>query len=149
MPGPRPKPTRLKRLAGNPGKRPLNRNEPEPEPGIPSVPAHLDDEAKAEWGRISEELDALGLLTSVDRAALAAYCQAWSTWVESVEKLRSMGKIIKSPSGYPMVNPYVAIHNKALDHMHKYAVEFGLTPASRSRISVQPKRKKANRFEGL
>ena len=45
MPGPPPKPTKLKLLAGNPGKRPLNENEPEPEAVAPSVPAHLDDEA--------------------------------------------------------------------------------------------------------
>lgn len=110
------------------------------------MPAHLDDEAKIEWDRISQELETLGLLTSIDRAALAAYCHAWSTWVEAVEKLQSMGKIIKAPSGYPMVNPYVAIHNKALDYLHKFAVEFGLTPASRSRISVQSTRKTSNKF---
>ncbi len=47
----KPTPTRLKLLGGNPGKRPLNLDEPQPEPTLPEPPAHLSDEAKAEWGR--------------------------------------------------------------------------------------------------
>ncbi len=72
--GPAPKPTRMKVLAGNPGKRPLNRREPQPKPGLPRCPAQLSEEAKREWKRISKELDRLGLLTVLDRAALSAYC---------------------------------------------------------------------------
>lgn len=136
MAGRRPKPTALKELAGNPGKRAMNRNEPRFS-GLPTCPSHLDKQAKAEWRRISKELSAVGLLTAVDRAALAAYCQCWSRWVQAEEKIRETSLVVKSAkSGYPIQNPFVGIANTALDLMKKFLTEFGLTPASRSRLSV-------------
>lgn len=138
MAGRKPKPTALKELAGNPGHRPLNRNEPKPS-GVPKCPTHLDAAAKREWKRISAELVSLGLLTSVDRAALAAYCASWSRWIDADANVQKFGSVIKSPkSGFPIANPYVGIGNTALDLMRKFLVEFGMTPASRSRIQVAP-----------
>ena len=125
-------------LAGNPGHRALNRNEPKPG-GVPKCPPHLDKAAKQEWKRISAELVSLGLLTEVDRAALAAYCGAWSRWVAADLSVQKFGSVIKSPkSGFPIANPYVGIANTAMDQMRKFLVEFGMTPASRSRIQVTP-----------
>lgn len=136
MAGRKPKPTALKQLNGNPGKRPLNRKEPKFS-GTPTCPKHLDKAARAEWKRVSDELSATGLLTTVDRAALAAYCAAWSRWVDAETNIQKFGTVIKSPkSGFPIQNPYVGIANTALDQMRKFAVEFGMTPSSRSRISV-------------
>lgn len=65
-------------LTGNPGKRPLNANEPRPEPAIPEAPVELSPAARAEWDRLAAELAALGMLTNLDRAALAAYCGAYA-----------------------------------------------------------------------
>lgn len=136
--GRKPKPTALRKAQGNPGHRPLNKNEPQPT-GIPKCPPHLDAAAKREWKRIGAELIALGLLTSVDRAALAAYCASWSRWVHADEQVQKFGAVIKSPkSGYPVPNPYVSVGNTALDHMRKFLTEFGMTPSSRSRIQVAP-----------
>jgi P27 family predicted phage terminase small subunit len=140
MPGPPPKPTALKTLAGNPGHRPLNHAEPQPT-GVPKCPPHLDKDAKKEWKRISKELIALGLLTEVDRAALAAYCSAWSRWVAAEEHIAKLGLVVKAPSGYPINNPYVGIANVAMDQMRRFLIEFGLTPASRSRIHIDQKQK--------
>lgn len=137
MAGRRPKPTVLKELQGNPGHRPLNKREPKPT-GTPTCPSHLDKEAKKEWKRISVELTSLGLLTSVDRAALAAYCAAYSRWARAETNIQKFGDVIKTPNGFAAPNPYVTIANRALDHMRKFAIEFGLTPASRSRLQVSP-----------
>jgi P27 family predicted phage terminase small subunit len=127
----------LKTLEGNPGKRPINKNEPQPG-GFPNCPRHLSNEAKAEWKRISKELSRLGLLTSVDRAALAAYCSAYGRWVEAERGLqKSAALIVKAPSGQPIQNPFVSIINAALDQMRKFLTEFGMTPSSRSRLQVQ------------
>lgn len=127
---------------------------------MPAVPPHLSDEAKVEWGRMANELHELGLLTRLDRATLAAYCQAYSDWVDAEGKLRQFGTVIKSPvrtlvkkkkdgsettettGGYPMQSPYLAIRNKALELMHKFAVEFGLSPSSRSRVNTDGKKPK-------
>lgn len=145
MPGRRPKPTALKEIQGNPGKRPLNKNEPKPK-GTPTCPSHLDPEGKKEWRRISKELSAIGLLTSVDRAALAAYCAAYSRWAEAEQKIQQHGLVVKAPSGYPIQNPYVGIANTAMDHLRKFATEFGLTPASRTRLSVEPQKTDTDPF---
>ena len=137
MRGRKPKPTLLKVLDGNPGKRPLNEREPAPRAGIPDAPEWLDEEAKAEWGRVVPELQAMGLLSAVDRPALAAYCTAWSRWVKAEEMVRKFGPIVKSPDkGFPMKSPYLTIADQALESMRKLMVEFGLTPSSRSRIKV-------------
>ena len=77
----------------------------------------------------------LGLLTRIDRAALALYCEAWGRWVEAEEALRKYGVMIKAPSGYPVQSPYLAIANRAMDQMAKLLVEFGMSPSSRSRVT--------------
>src|SRR3990167_9530086 len=79
--GRKPKPTRLKVLEGNPGKRPLPADEPEPRMLSIECPEMLQGEARVEWERLAPELSALGLLTTVDRAGLVAYCQAWGRLV--------------------------------------------------------------------
>lgn len=136
--GPKPKPTDLKVFEGNPGKRPLNDQEPQPERAIPDCPEHLDEVARAEWERITPELDAIGMLSRNDRAALAAYCQAWSRWVQAEEAIiQTGGTVVKAPSGYPMQNPHLSIANKALEHLKSFAGHFGLTPSSRSTLKVE------------
>ena len=135
--GRKPKPTHLKLLEGNPGHRPLNRNEPKPRPTVPYCPSHLSKEAKKEWRRIVPELAAVGPITRIDRAALAMYCEAWGRWLEAEEALRKYGVMVKSPSGFPMQSPYLAVANKAMEQMRGLLTEFGMSPASRTRISVQ------------
>lgn len=136
MRGRRPKPTRLKVLTGNPGKRPLNADEPKPEAAIPDAPAELSPAARAEWDRLAAELGALGMLTRLDRAALAAYCGAYALWAEATEAIQKYGAMIKSPQGFPIQSPYLAIANRQAEIMMRIASEFGFTPASRSRISA-------------
>jgi P27 family predicted phage terminase small subunit len=135
MRGRRPKPTRLKVLTGNPGKRPLNDSEPMPNVAIPECPVELGEIARREWNRLVGELAALGLLTNLDRAALAAYCGAYALWADATEAIQKYGAMIKSPTGYPVQSPYVAIANRQAEIMMRIASEFGFTPASRSRIS--------------
>jgi P27 family predicted phage terminase small subunit len=137
MAGRRPKPTHLKLLQGNPGKRALNPNEPKPDLEMPTVPEHLSDAAKAEWTRMGEQLHRLGLLTSIDRPAFAAYCVIYARWVEAEEALKKSGPVVRSPSGYPMLSPFYTIANQSLSQMRTYLTEFGMTPSSRSRTSVR------------
>lgn len=134
--GPRPQPTALRVLRGNPGKRALNKQEPKPTVAKVRPPAHLTAEARREWRRVLPELERLGLLTVVDRAALAGYCQAYARWVEAEEKLSEYGMVGVTPSGYVQQLPYVSIAQKQLDLMRRFAAEFGFSPASRSRVST-------------
>lgn len=145
--GRKPTPTNLKLLRGNPGKRPLNQNEPKPAPIAPKCPSHLGKEAKKEWRRVAPELEKLGLLTKIDMAAFAAYCQAYSRWVEAESMIRKHGMLVKTPNGYPVISPFLTIINKSLDQMKAFLTEFGMTAASRSRINVSGGEKSEDTFE--
>jgi P27 family predicted phage terminase small subunit len=76
----------------------------------------------------------MGVLTLVDRAALAAYCQAYGRWVEAEEKLKETPVMLKTPSGYVQQSPWLSVSNKQLELMGRYMAELGITPASRSRV---------------
>lgn len=137
MAGRKPIPTNLKILHGNPGKRPISKNEPKPAPVAPKCPSHLDKGAKREWKRVVELLEPLGLINQLNMAALAAYCQVYSRWVEAEGIIKKHGMLVKTPNGYPQLSPFLVIVNKSLDQMKSYMVEFGMTPASMSRIEVK------------
>jgi P27 family predicted phage terminase small subunit len=129
----------MKVLTGNPGKRPLNFTEPNPATTVPECPPELGPVAHREWDRLVGELASLRLLTNLDRAALAAYCGSYALWAEAMEAIQKFGTMVKSPSGYPIQSPYVAIANRQAEIMMRIASEFGFTPASRSRISTPSK----------
>lgn len=132
--GRRPTPTTLKLLRGNPGHRPLNDREPQPEPKLPSPPSHLSPAARKEWKRTGRLLLRLGLVTEIDRTALALYAQAFARWQESEEALRKYGMVIKGPNGLPLQSPYLSIATRAMEQLQRSLTEFGMTPASRTRV---------------
>jgi P27 family predicted phage terminase small subunit len=145
MRGPKPIPTRIKELKGNPGKRALNDKEPKPDVVIPECPDHLTGEARKEWGRITAELQTLGIIAKIDRAALAAYCMAWLDFVYASRMVDEEGEVITSKrvdkqgnevTGGSYLNPWVGIKTSAMDRVVRIGAEFGLTPASRTRLKV-------------
>lgn len=130
-------PTALKKLKGNPGKRALNEKEPQPDVSIPDCPDHLTGEAVKEWDRITKELHALGIIANVDRAALAAYCMAWLDFVYASRMVDEEGEVITSEKGGKYMNPWVGIKTSAMDRLVRIGAEFGLTPASRTKLKVE------------
>lgn len=156
MAGRRPKPTALKLLAGNPGCRPVNSNEPEFPLKRPDPPDFLRDEALEEWERMVEKLSEVGMLTEADRGPLAAYCAAYGRWakaekailkVAESDPLKSEGLLnYSSSSGRITRHPLVDIADRALRDLLRCGIEFGLTPSSRSRVVVSRKQNKANPF---
>jgi P27 family predicted phage terminase small subunit len=141
-------PTALKELKGNPGKRPLPKNEVKYSAAIPVCPSHLDKLARAEWKRMAAELKPLGLLTKADRAAFAVYCAMWSRWVQAEQKIAETGYAYttRDAAGQPKAiiqSPYIGIANRAAEIMHKFLTEFGFTPSSKTRVSAPPENKLA------
>lgn len=138
MVGRKPKPTHMKLLEGNPGKRAINKKEPKPKAAIPPCPKFLSAGAKKEWRWLSKVLFQLGLLTVVDRAALAAYCQSYARWTEAEAELQKADfqYVLTSDSGRHYPNPWIAIARDAERQMKGYLSEFGLTPAGRNRLAV-------------
>jgi P27 family predicted phage terminase small subunit len=109
---------------GNPGKRRLNAQEPQPQPAsetfdVPPVELQGDALASAEWARVAPMLRLCGLVSEAERSALTALCQQWSRYLEAQVKVRELGMIVKKPSGIPVVNPYMAVADKALTHCLK------------------------------
>lgn len=133
-----PKPTALKALEGNPGKRPLNRVEPVPSAAIPEPPVTLKGEARSEWRRVVPELARLGLVTKVDRAYLVAYCSAWGTFEAARIAMAEHGPLINGRDGNLVKNPAAQIMRDAADLMIKFGARFGLSPSDRTRLAVTP-----------
>lgn len=138
-----PKPTALKELAGNPGKRPLNRNEPKPRVVIPPAPSWLTAAGKREYKKHAEMLVNLRVMTEADRLALAAFANEYAKWREACEKTEELGAVlISEKTGAPYLNPWQNIASNHFKNMVKLMGEFGLTPASRTRIEAQPEDEK-------
>jgi P27 family predicted phage terminase small subunit len=157
--GRKPTPTYLKLLKGNPGKRALNKNEPQPlkSAEVPKPPDYLDGCGAQEWRRIAPELYRMGLLTLVDIPILALYCHAYSTWRTASEALAQAaerdpvfkGLVIKTNRGTPVQNPIWLAARQAANDMLRIAAEFGCTPAARSRINNPLPPQGPSKFDGL
>ena len=100
------------------------------------MPAHLTGEAKREWERITPQLYKLGLLSPVDVAAIAVYCDAWSDYVAATR--RSRQPVLKTDKGVTYINPHYKVKRTAVQHLHKMLIEFGLSPACRTKIHAIP-----------
>lgn len=144
--GRKPTPTHLKLIKGNPGRRALNELEAKPNLELPTPPPELTDDAKVEWGRISEELYRVGLLSKIDRGALAACCQAYGRAMMAERALARMaaadpvtnGLLIKTTNGNAIQNPLIGTARRAWADYVRYANEFGMTPSARSRVNANP-----------
>jgi len=134
-PGTKPKPTRLKVLSGNPGRRPLNENEPEPElANLPEPPEHFNGIALAEWARVTEQLMRTKALTKVDLAVLEAGVSAFARMRGAelaLAKLGERGMVIQTSKGNWTNNPLIGVANKAASQMARIYAEFDMTPSSR------------------
>ena len=151
--GPLPKPTALKLMAGNPGKRPLNMSDGvNPRVEVPSIPKHLGKAAVKEWKRITPILEELGLVSGLDVAALSLYCQAYGRWVEletafnakvsvrvdagaEVHDAVLAASIDMTPSGYKQQSVMVQLIRSHREEVNRYLSHFGLSPAARSRVT--------------
>lgn len=119
----RPTPTALKLLKGNPGRRPLPENEPEP-PGEVRKPAFVTYKATRFWKEFAPKLEAMGVLKSTDVVMFGAWCCLSAEFEES-------------PRGFNAAK---------LAQWRALAASFGLEPSSRSRFSI-PKAKKQDGTE--
>lgn len=160
--GPKPLPANVHRLRGDPSKlghvglQLMDSLQPEIE--VPGCPPHLLPEARKEWRRITPELDRYGLISKLDRGALALYCQAWARWVWAELQLQRAVKLaqdrmaeaeakgepyvggdgytVPTPGGHMTYSPHWVIANKAMEQVNRYLADFGLSPSSRGRVNT-------------
>lgn len=157
--GPKPLPSNVHMLRGNPSKKTAAQlmDSLQPEIEIPDCPPHLLPEAKKEWKRISPELQRYGLISKIDRAALCLYVQTWAELVYAEKMLkRNMARAaVKmeaaeaagqeyfggdgltelTTNGNIIYSPYWVIANKARAQVDRFLSNFGMSPSSRGRVN--------------
>lgn len=168
--GPKPLPANVHAIRGNASKKSIGAilDEFRPEVEIPDFPSWIWPEAKKEWKRISAELEAYGLVSRLDRAALVLYCQAWAkmVWAEralsramkQAEEARVAaellgetytggdGMMVKTAGGNFTYSHHWVVGKQAAADLRRYLDLFGLSPSSRSRVSTSDNRQ-AGLFE--
>ena len=131
------KPTALKVLEGNPGKRKLPENEPKPKPVMPDPPDWLSEEAQKFWNEYAPKLNQLGLFTEIDGAAFSMIAESWADWVK-YRKIINRGNYKNvTDSGYEQQTVEVTLAKNAIADVKSFLSEFGMTPSSRSRIDLK------------
>ena len=146
MSGPPKTPTNLRILRGNPSHRPLPRGEPQPQiaESCPEPPPFVTGYAADQWWTVAPELHRLGLLTKVDVACLAAFCQSYARLRTAEEALARMADrdehtgalLVTAVEGNVQRNPLIRIAQDAAKDMLAFGGQFGMTPASRVRLAA-------------
>lgn len=150
MAGRRPKPTALKKLAGNPGRRPLNENEPKfRELRGAEPPIWMGELATTMWETVVPELVRNKVLTIADLHNVESFCMAYQRWREAEEDINANGLVIHTEKSV-IKNPSVTIVNEAKKQMLQYGSVLGLDPSSRTRLTGAAKDSKpSNPFADL
>ena len=150
MRGRKPKPTALKELAGTPGKRPLNKNEPKfSQLKKVDTPEWMPPLAATMWETVIPELLHNNVLTVPDLHNVEAFCLAYQRWREAQEDINKNGITIHTDKSV-IKNPAVTVVNEASVQMMKFGSLLGLDPSSRTRLMGQAKDDKpSNPFADL
>jgi len=136
-PGTKPTPTALRKLRGNPGKRPLPKGEPKPKRvSAPRCPTGMSKGAQVHWRREGARLAGAGLLTEADLLAFRRMCEDLSVADEAMAMVEQYGMVIKTTNGNLIQSPYLGIANRLYDRALRIMTEFGMTPSARTRIQV-------------
>ena len=111
----------------------------------------MSTEAKKYWKKISVDLDNIGVLTIVDETALEILCETYSEWRAACESLKSYGSptfetVTKDGSIMFRNRPEVAVKADTERRMKAMLTEFGLTPASRTKVAGRDDNGTENRF---
>lgn len=133
-------PTHLRIIRGNPSQRPFNKREPKPELVCPSPPAHLSEKAKAVWEDIAKRLFDTGVLSTLDTAALEALAEAMADFRAAREVVEREGQVFEHEGANGQitmkVHPAMTVVADADRRIRAWLTEFGMTPSSRSKVSV-------------
>lgn len=141
MRGRKPKPSYLRVLDGNAGKRPVNENEPIPAGKLEERPPPdvLSDAQKIVWRQAIKSAPP-GMLRHLDESVLVVWVTACERHADASKQVSKLGSLLKGKTGTPYQNPYLAIMNKQAAILLKAAAELGFTPSSRSRVKVDPQK---------
>lgn len=135
-------PSAVKKMRGTYAKSRAAPNELQFKVSALEPPDYLDDVAAQEWRRLYPLLEEVKILTEPDLHQLGQYCEAFSLCLSARAEYRADGlTVVSELTGTMKPHPMIAVAEKASRTMLAFAVEFGLTPASRSRVQGQPPKK--------
>lgn len=144
MKGRKPKPTALRLVEGNREHRPINGNEPKPEPKAPGCPQFLKDEERKAWRYLVREMKRMGTLASSDRGDMTAYCHWWGLVAKAKRKMLDQvtaedpsPEVITTKAGNLIQNPWLGIANTAAKEITKVSEKLGLDPTARTRLKIE------------
>lgn len=146
------KPTAVKIAEGNRGKRKLPENEPKPPLAAPDCPADLSPVGKAEWNNVIDKLMLLKVISKADERALHLYCKAWEEFIKMEKIIEKEGMTFQNGAGGISAHPLISAREKMYRNALRFLTEFGLTPAARSKVSVnktEDENHKARFFQGI
>lgn len=130
MRGPKPQPTRLKILKGNPGKRPLPKDEPQLPVTPVECPRELKGDARTEWERLARPMVEAGVLTIGDLSTFREYCVLEG-------EVRKLERLIHRVGRAATREMKIELRDSRKER-RALAVELGLTPSARSRVRAAP-----------
>ena len=135
--GRKPKPTKLKELNGNAGKRALNKNEPKFDQ-ITNIepPEQLESLAVEMWQRVVTPVGAQDPLTHWGFEKVVAVFTAYGPWRPAQDKINNYGVVVPHPeTGVLQKNPAVTVMNETARQLVTFGSLLGLDPASRTRLT--------------
>jgi P27 family predicted phage terminase small subunit len=149
-PGRPPKPTALKVIQGNAGKRKLNKNEPSPDAlvVVPEPPEWFGPIAVAAWQQVAPWLIEAKILTGTDLHNLEAFCMAYQRWREAQDDITKNGIIVMGAK-QEIKNPACTVANETMRQMATFGSALGLDPAARARLKPGGAEKPKNPFTAL
>ena len=129
------KPTKLKILEGNPGRRPLNKSEPQYAPTV-KKPADLTPTASDWWDLVVPQLVRVGLAQAVDVPSLTILAEDYSAWKRASAMYVSESPVVARGSTILVSNPLLRAVKDFGAAYRQGAAAFGLTAQSRSILSI-------------
>jgi len=144
-------PTSLKIIKGNPGKRALPQNEPEPAPISADTPAPKEIEGMPDacwaWSDILPRLCNMQVMTEADIPMLVMYCEAYADEKSAVAQMGETGAVQVAASGHAQVSAWYTVRKDARALRLKILGLFGLSPSDRTKVQKIAAPKKANKFD--
>ncbi|MXO58488.1 phage terminase small subunit P27 family [Altererythrobacter salegens] len=144
--GRKPIPTHLKLVTGNPGKRKLPYQELRQRQRRLHPNRKLSSAQKKVWARVVKHAP-FGLLQPIDAEVLTRYVVAACLYDEAAASIDASPVLVRAPSGYPMISPWLAVLNKQQAILQSLASELGFTPSSRARLGVRDDHEPINDIE--
>ena len=139
MAGRPPKPSQLKLVEGNRGKRAITKHEPDPTylQDI-TAPTHLSDQARAVWDELAPKLQRAKLLTELDTAMLEMTCIAVANHRLVTELAGTKLLHRNEETGSVSASPYLIVQSMAFKQAVLGLARFGMSPQDRARVVVNP-----------